>query len=32
MKHYSVLLNENSDKLEDTAEKLFEGIDFGETL
>ena len=26
------MLNENSDKLEDTAEKLFEGIDFGETL
>ena len=26
------MLDENSDKLEDTAEKLFEGIDFGETL
>lgn len=25
-------LDENNDKLEDTAEKLFEGIDFGETL
>ena len=25
-------LEDNNDKLEDTAEKLFEGIDFGETL
>ena len=31
-KSWDKMINENADKLEDTAEKLFEGIDFGETL